>query len=242
MNLLSLVKKAFLANWPEAIVLETQQLLFYPVPKVASSSMKSYIISLEVGPKAFAEMSHHEIHAYPFKTVHDIQWNRSLNGFRKIAIIRDPYKRLDSCYRDKILKSVRTNGRVFNGFERYNKLLRRELFRPDMSFEDFCQVVARLPDCLSDGHFRSQVTFLPKKLDYLIDVKDLDGSMPEITQALGMPAWSPDASKSNATTDLEQADEVWSVALKSLVQKRFRKDLLLHSKLEGRPYKGAVTL
>lgn len=236
MNILSLIQKAILAQWPHPIVLEDHKLLFYPVPKVASSSMKSYFIALEVGSQAFRTMDHNQIHAYNFKRVYHTRWNRVFKEYRKIAIIRDPFERLHSCYRDKILKSVVQTGVIFNGFERYNKLFKKELFFAEMSFGQFCKKISKLPDFLSDGHFRSQVTFLPKCLDYLIDMSYLDESMPEIVDNLGMPPWKLDESKANISQKIGSNEQIWTSSLKELVRQRFKRDVHLYSLLKGSPY------
>lgn len=236
MNIANLMYKAFQVQWPTAIVVESHELLFFPVPKVASSSMKRYLITLEVGASQLVEMSHNSIHAYPFTLVKCSSWNYRFGGFKSFAIIRDPYERIYSCYRDKILKSVEATGNVFNGFERYNKLLRRRLFYPDMTFEKFCRVVSSIPDFLSDGHFRSQTSFLPKDLDYLIDVSRLDESMHAITRLLNLPEWEEQGARLNRTRAADSKSESWSKQLKGLIEKRYGEDLHLYKKLNGIPY------
>ena len=83
--------------------------------------------------------------------------------FFKFAFVRNPFDRLVSCYKDKVKKEVQHTGRYYFATSYNDVLLRRlfgDKFRCDMTFEQFVQLVSKIPDFLADGHFRSQYSIL----------------------------------------------------------------------------------
>lgn len=78
---------------------------YFGVPKVASSSVKHMLYTLEHG-RPFDKADHGGRHmhlVWPDKITRMPQDTPGLEGYRKIAIIRDPAKRVLSCYGNRIV-------------------------------------------------------------------------------------------------------------------------------------------
>lgn len=82
------------------------------------------------------------------------------SGCFVFTVVRNPFDRLASCYRDKICHPDKIGpGRFL--YERYRPFGRlRRPFRPRMPFDEFVQEVVRIPDSLADRHVRSQASFV----------------------------------------------------------------------------------
>ena len=86
---------------------------------------------------------------YPRRDVHTL-----VDHFR-FGFVRNPWSRLVSCYAHTFMR-VRDDG----GHRLPPYFKHPESFRLDMSFDEFVDVVAALPDEQIDPHARSQRTFL----------------------------------------------------------------------------------
>lgn len=86
----------------------------------------------------------------------------------RFSIVRNPFDRLVSCYKNKILE------------ENYYPIQKGygSMFYKEMPFCEFVYVVSRIPDLLSDRHFRSQYSYLYYKgklvVDYLARFENLE--------------------------------------------------------------------
>lgn len=204
---------------PAGIVSRATQLIYFPVPKAACTSIKLMIAQwegLEVGA---------EVHNVAFETVRAAAVHR-LPGFRSFTVVRNPWDRLWSCYKDKIVGAADRFGRVHPGFERYNRILRRPVFFVDMTFDAFVRVVAQIPDFLADEHFRSQIEmasgpfgrFVVDRWFDLERLEDLDDLVPpSIPRPLDLP-------KVNQTTALDYRD-AYTAELRATVEIRYARDV-----------------
>lgn len=91
------------------MVSHRHRIVYVSVPKVACSSLKYMMHRLETGRDYDAEAPHPDgglwghIHRHHPSTLFDrIDWAQ-YDGYWRFAVIRDPVKRLLSCYTDKIL-------------------------------------------------------------------------------------------------------------------------------------------
>ena len=147
--------KAWRVRYPTAILSFRCKLLYYPVPKAASSSVKRLIAKVEGKP--YVGIPQHEIDF-------DLVWGaqaEQFSAFTSFTVVRNPWDRFLSCYLDKIRGRSQDpvySGRpdIHEGFLRYNQIIGLELFHADMSFYEFATAVSWIPDYLADEHFRSQ--------------------------------------------------------------------------------------
>ncbi|MDX1642066.1 MAG: sulfotransferase family 2 domain-containing protein [Balneolaceae bacterium] len=134
--------------------------IYIPIPKVGTKSIK----------KVFADYLHSENSDKRFDTTYSnkkqLPFHRvpksSLDSLKNnnfiFSFVRNPYDRILSCYFDKINKKT-----SYIGFLRY-----QGRFYRGMSFEDFIEEIATIPDSDADQHFRSQFKFLVNENDELI--------------------------------------------------------------------------
>ena len=191
------LRQAVRRSVPTGIICEPLKLCYFSIPKVGSSTVKRYLIehgyaNLSLDGK---EIGMSNIHGYPFPRA-DAAGILELKGFTKFAVVRDPYRRIWSCYVDKIVRN-RENGRALHpGFERYNRLSGLRVFHLEMDFPSFLRSVSRIPDWMADGHFRSQHRFIASHagklmLDRIIRLEEMDAEMRSMTSLLGIPEWNP---------------------------------------------------
>ncbi len=125
--------------------------LFVVNPKVASSSVifsmvKDYIKNYHVSAKEFYA---HVSFSSKFK-LKKISKKTSFN----FAITRDPFSRLYSCYKQKVLLDDEPR-LTKNYFFLYYPLIKNK-----QNFNDFVRAVCLIPDSLSEKHFMSQSRIL----------------------------------------------------------------------------------
>lgn len=145
-------------NLHNNILLEKKKAIFFPIPKVACTSIKkvcSEILGFE----------DKKIHLYDFPYVKRYELD-NYKSYYKFAFVRNPWDRIVSCYLNKISKPInnlkKPAGTSFAGFGHPGK------FYYDMAFEKFIDVICSIPDDIADPHFRSQYTFICDSKNNLI--------------------------------------------------------------------------
>lgn len=150
------------------VLLRAQGAVYIEVPKVACTSIKVTLARLLGIDLEAADGDPHKIR---FPIPPPRQTGPALYpGLFSFAFVRNPWDRLVSCYRDKILGEVPD----FTSFHPARGvaycLARFDVFRAGMSFDQFVEAVATIPDDEADSHFRSQHTFVTNALgDVAID-------------------------------------------------------------------------
>jgi hypothetical protein len=141
---------------------EKPQLYLFPeykfgyiqIPKVASRSIRTAVTAHMSGSAPDENVNQNLIAEFEALYARHLKHSEiaelSKDNFI-FAFVRNPYERIYSCYKNKILDVRNLGGR--NIFEKHGIDL-------DVSFEEFVRKVAVLPDSQSDRHFRSQTWFL----------------------------------------------------------------------------------
>ena len=202
----------------EYIIVDSLKLAYLNVPKAGCSSIKTKILSL-TNPDMAASVDV-DVHQYPWKTAgkrRDIP-----GGFTAFTLVRNPFARLVSAYKNKFVEFDRTQGFMYDNYL-FN------ILHPDMTFAEFTDVVAKVPDRLADGHFKSQyaICFDPicfKKgvmaADHIWKLEDLDARSDEIYRKTGLK----DFPRSNQSSDQNWEDYYCRESFEN-IRARYRNDI-----------------
>lgn len=163
----ALARRAWQHRWPMVAISHHAKVGYLPVPKAGNTAILTVLTDLE-HRAGNMERFHDPRTGEP----HPLQWLRPVGrsawsrlwayhrGYTWFSVVRNPWHRLVSCYLDKICGSLRdhteASGQMYDGLERYNRVLRHQVFWPGMPFDAFVRRVARIPDFAADPHFRSQ--------------------------------------------------------------------------------------
>lgn len=223
-------RKAWRRLFPTAIVCHELKLLYFSIPKVASSTVKRYLMEhgYEKGRMSAEDITMGVIHGYPFPRVTASEIRR-LDCYTSFCVSRDPYARIWSCYVDKVLKNRESGRQLHPGFQRYNHLFGRRMFDLQMEFSAFLKSVAKIPDWMADGHFRSQHRFLIRRggqlvVDKVIPIERLDDGMTAFLRERNLPEWRTSNVNPSKASQLKPH---WSAESIELVNRRYGVDLKL---------------
>jgi len=204
----------------EFYVLDAQQLVYLPVPKAACSSIKAALA--KAGGIVVAE--NQSIHFHPSWHIQKGDLNQAQSVYYKFSFVRNPFERLVSCYREKIMFTPTREhpDPVYNGY--YFALPAHS------SFADFAQRVAKIPDPLADNHFKSQYALLYNSgkplVDFVGKVEQLDH---EWKQIAGQYQLEPTLISSNVTKSKQGCYSdyrlYYNESLAKLVYERYRQDI-----------------
>jgi hypothetical protein len=125
------------------IVLEKDKVVFMLSARCGSRTFKSVIRSLLASGISPGKDPLGGLSFISKKTLISTDYS----DYLKIAVVRNPYARLLSCYMDKVKRSLRPSIGYLG-------------VKSGATFEEFCQVVHDTPDDIADGHFISQSSVL----------------------------------------------------------------------------------
>lgn len=218
------------ARFNDAVfVSNTRKYLFVSNEKVANSTLRATFQTLDAGGIL-------PVHYKPFKRwtgpllqPSDISWFDELiwdPGVFKFCVVRDPYARLVSCYRDKLEQP--SSRRTF-------KRMMGDLGLPPharITFCDFVHAIAKLHHSQMNAHFRPQVfnTFMDLiPYDEIVRFDEFRTRLPELIARLypetaGNPAASIISRKRNERTAEVEVDRYYTPELRRLVERIYRLD------------------
>ncbi len=211
---------------PEYFVVDEKKFIYIPVPKVACTSIKVSLFGGQI--HASNGNNSMDIHHETAKLV-----KYSLDPFQKkyykVAFVRNPFKRIVSCYEDKVKTKIQHNGR-YHFSSKYNNVLIKKIFgnhfNHKMSFMQFVQLVSKIPDWLSDAHFKSQHSILFAKKncdpDFIGKIENLTRDWPVIANKYNF-AKLPHSNKTSTNNWIHYYSNKKAI---ELVAKRYQKDIV----------------
>lgn len=207
---------------PRAMLLEPWKAVYLPIPKTACTSMKAFFA---------AEIEAHEGRPLPrrgdgtplFPALRKSVVYRSglypylYGDYCTFALVRDPYNRVLSFYRNKIESPDAADARRFHRF------------RPGSSFRECVETMAAIPDAEANHDFRSQASYLlDRSGHFLPDIigkfENLDSDVNRIVRRIGMDAARLE--RLNATGPAE-FDRYFDRDIMQLVESRYERDFEL---------------
>lgn len=223
------------------IALHDHALLYYAVPKVANTSLKTIFSDIivrslptEVVKELPADRPDTELFRKSRRPImydlgvllckHDVKRFATYTGF---AFVRNPWDRLVSCYANKLSQK-----HLFQGPERrgtLRALQRAGLYSEEMTFADFVKAVSLIPDTEANRHFRSQHCFLTDRTgalmpDRLYRFERLSDGFAELVSEFDLPAVDLPHKKPTAHRDYR---EYYTIELRDAVARRYARDIEL---------------
>lgn len=158
---------------------ESARFVYFAVPKVANTSLRDWLLPLVPDAPVGAVHNIHQDVDWPRLSRAAFLECRKAPEFLSFALVRNPWERLVSTYRDKVLR------------DRIHPPLGKLGFEARMPFLDFVERVVEIPDRDADPHIRSQWAFLgqgPHLLpDLVLDIREI-GKLVRILRS-----WSPES-------------------------------------------------
>ena len=165
------------------ILVDKYGLIYFKQHKVASTTFLIQFAELLSIPQIESDWrSIHYPKIYPFPTASKEEILTKYQDFVRFAIVRNPWERLVSLYKDKVTGEKERN----EWFFRHNPQLYHK-----MPFAEFIERVAETPDSDSDVHFVQQLYFLHDAegnflLNYFGDLANLGKHLEEIKAKTGI--------------------------------------------------------
>ena len=210
-----------------AILLEAHSAVYIEIAKVASSSLKVAFAKLLGLDLTAVDGDPHRLD-FPSPGAADLNAPRLFPRHWTFSFVRNPWDRLVSCYRDKIGGEVTD----FTGMSERGVahcLDGYEAFTAGMSFEEFVDAVARIPDEDADEHFRSQHWCLTNAagdlaVDFVGRYESLASDFEHVAKRIGLPS-GISLTRLQANPFPSPYVEFYDARTRDLVKHRYARDI-----------------
>jgi chondroitin 4-sulfotransferase 11 len=188
-------------EWHENIRIDSCKAIYFPIPKVACSSLKSVCSEILVLEKEKSRQDEN-VHYIQFSSVSKKDFYGPYRHYFKFGFVRNPWDRIISLYQNKMIEAADEQRMQFRR-KFLASLKKHQKFWMGMSFEAFVEAIAQIPDLEAHDHFRSQYIFLTDSkgrliVDYVGRFETLNEGFSRICDRLGITGLSlPQLMKSN---------------------------------------------
>jgi len=199
------------------ILIEEYSLIYFKQYKVASTTILRQLAQFLSMPEKDLKYIHF-LNKYPFPSASKKEIQTTYSNFVRFSIVRNPWERLVSCYKNKIIGDREENKGFF---------ILNPQFHRGMSFEAFIETVARTPDNNADVHFIQQLYFLHDfegdfLVNYIGDLHRLEEHIEEIKLKTSAPFKTLPHINS---TKKDSYESYYTTELVEKVQERFSWDI-----------------
>lgn len=200
-------------------VYDNLNLIYYSVSKVANTSIK-YCLSNKAGMVDDLQ-DPQDIHTLLKENgVARISSPDNSNKFFKFSVVRNPFSRVVSCYKNKV-KDTEMRQKDYDSYYFISKYPR--LIYKGMSFEKFVSRIFRIPEYFAEKHFESQYNFLYKDgkclVDYIGKLENIDEDFEYVRKKFDL-----DSLPKHNTTSNDNWRDYYSLETAEKVYKRYKKD------------------
>jgi len=205
--------------------------LFASNEKVGNSTLRTTFQTLEAGgrlPPGYQRFKRWTGPLLQPSDVREFSYDLTDKTIRKFCVVRHPYARLLSCYRNKFEKS----GPKRRGYRRAMRDLGLSPRQGSISFAEFVYAVADQPHTVMNAHWRIQFfnTFMDLiSYDEIIRLEHLDERLPSLIEEF-YPERANDPSsaviqyKRNPRPSELLVDQYFNAELKAVVREAYRLD------------------
>lgn len=184
------------------VYIPSHKIIYFCNPKVAGSSIIQTLLTLDESISGIARADHNlPASRKEFSSRRDpSQFRKDLNGSNtfQFTFVRNPYTRILSCYRDKIVSQRQPRYAKHLGFE------------PDqtISFLEFLERIEQSPSHLMNRHWRPQSLLIPKaaKLNFVGRFENLAEDLLKLAEKLQTDSAKIVRMDSHRTGDKSQFD------------------------------------
>ncbi len=214
----------------KSILIDEYKTIFSVFSKNACTSMKAHLVkTLDLPQSIIYPEDVHGPGVYDYPTVIDEELVSTYKSYLRFCIIRNPWSRLLSCYKNKV-RGPEVNNHIYKNGVNANFAKISNEFKGGMSFADFVELVCTIPDSIADRHFRSQLYDMVTetgelRINYIAKLENLNQHLDEIHQLTGMPF--DDFPRLNKTSKKQAYTDFYTPDLIEKVSERFKGDIEL---------------
>ncbi len=206
----------------EYIILPNERLIYLVISKSACTSIK---ITLGKKYNIFSKSENGlDIHSNPNWIRKFRQINKEFKDYYKFTFVRNPFERLVSCYNDKVIYEEKNKEKKKYYFKDYPYLI-----KPNISFQEFIDIIIKIPDFLSDRHFRSQSSsiFSNKRINinFIGKVENIKKDWENISKKFNFDSKIVHENKSLFNKKENYYFQYYNKIIAQKVYKRYKKDI-----------------
>lgn len=189
--------------------------IYISISKTGISSMRSLFLK-KTGTQ-FQENDYKSIHRATHNVFEYITKQEIIAHSEcfKFAFVRNPFDRLVSCYKNKLIKE--DYAPIQKGYG--------SLFYGGMPFNEFAKNICKVPDYLSDRHFRSQTSYLYENNNLIVDFLGKYENISEDFKIIQEKYNLDDLPHYNRSQNTKDYKEFYSRDIIDLVYKRYKDDI-----------------
>jgi len=148
-------------------------------------------------------------------------WRKHKDNSFIFCFVRNPYARILSTYKDKVLNKAENKNYKWDG-------LIKNINLKGISFEEFVKIICKIPDKCSDIHFQS-ISYLQDLLkikpDFIGKVETFEEDWNKINKLLGLRS-AKELGRRNQTEEFKKNGEFYNSKLKKLIYERYKEDFI----------------
>lgn len=209
---------------PKIWYLEDIDLVYLQIPKIASTSvtrsLSKFVMEQQGSTIDLEQVGRQQVREVAANCSSHSSTKQTTTKYKtayKFSLVRNPLERLWSCYKNKVLDPYNNDGE--NIFWNHG-------IRLDMSFDEFVQCVAKIPDNKINRHLKSQCWYLYDNnqclADYIARFETLSHDWLALVSKFGLPEL-PHANPSSAQK--KSYKDSYSKQTAQLAANRYKRDI-----------------